>query len=117
MALGGTAHVVQIVVMALITGTVHRASSEEQQAQTKDPGESAQRVLDVEPVRRLGEHRSACHYELTPQGVIPIIFAISYDVARPAACSPTCSRAAPAGHERLPVDHHQLAGDRGQSSS
>ena len=74
---GGTAHLVQIVVMALIAVAVTAAVIEVQQAQRKVPVQSAQRVLNVRTGQAAQGRRNFLPLRVNAAGVIPIIFAIS----------------------------------------
>jgi preprotein translocase subunit SecY len=74
---GGTAHIVQIVVMALIAVAVTAGVIEVQQAQRKIPVQSAQRVLNVRTGQASQGRRNFLPLRVNAAGVIPIIFAIS----------------------------------------
>ncbi|HEV3273452.1 MAG TPA: preprotein translocase subunit SecY [Candidatus Dormibacteraeota bacterium] len=74
---GGTAHVIQIVVMALIAVAVTAGVIEVQQAQRKVPVQSAQRVLNVRTGQAAQGRRNFLPLRVNAAGVIPIIFAIS----------------------------------------
>ena len=74
---GGTAHIVQIVVMALIAVAVTAGVIEVQQAQRKVPVQSAQRVLNVRTGQAAQGRRNFLPLRVNAAGVIPIIFAIS----------------------------------------
>jgi len=74
---GGTAHLIQIVVMALIAVAVTAAVIEVQQAQRKVPVQSAQRVLNVRTGQAAQGRRNFLPLRVNAAGVIPIIFAIS----------------------------------------
>ena len=74
---GGTAHVIQIVVMALIAVAVTAGVIEVQQAQRKVPVQSAQRVLNVRTGQAAQGRRNFLPLQVNAAGVIPIIFAIS----------------------------------------
>ncbi len=74
---GGTAHIIQIVVMALIAVAVTAGVIEVQQAQRKVPVQSAQRVLNVRTGQAAQGRRNFLPLRVNAAGVIPIIFAIS----------------------------------------
>jgi preprotein translocase subunit SecY len=74
---GGTAHIIQIVVMAIIAVAVTAAVIEVQQAQRKIPVQSAQRVLNVRTGQASQGRRNFLPLRVNAAGVIPIIFAIS----------------------------------------
>ncbi len=74
---GGTAHIIQIVVMALIAVAVTAGVIEVQQAQRKIPVQSAQRVLNVRTGQASQGRRNFLPLRVNAAGVIPIIFAIS----------------------------------------
>jgi preprotein translocase subunit SecY len=74
---GGTAHIIQIVIMAIIAVAVTAAVIEVQQAQRKVPVQSAQRVLNVRTGQASQGRRNFLPLRVNAAGVIPIIFAIS----------------------------------------
>ncbi|MGD0194574.1 MAG: preprotein translocase subunit SecY [Candidatus Dormibacteria bacterium] len=74
---GGAAHIVQIVIMALIAVAVTAGVIEVQQAQRKVPVQSAQRVLNVRTGQASQGRRNFLPLRVNAAGVIPIIFAIS----------------------------------------
>ncbi len=74
---GGTAHIIQIVVMAIIAVAVTAGVIEVQQAQRKIPVQSAQRVLNVRTGQASQGRRNFLPLRVNAAGVIPIIFAIS----------------------------------------
>ncbi|MFZ0178411.1 MAG: preprotein translocase subunit SecY [Candidatus Dormiibacterota bacterium] len=74
---GGTAHIIQIVVMAIIAVAVTAGVIEVQQAQRKVPVQSAQRVLNVRTGQASQGRRNFLPLRVNAAGVIPIIFAIS----------------------------------------
>ncbi len=74
---GGTAHIIQIVVMAIIAVAVTAGVIEVQQAQRKVPVQSAQRVLNVRTGQAAQGRRNFLPLRVNAAGVIPIIFAIS----------------------------------------
>jgi preprotein translocase subunit SecY len=74
---GGTAHIIQIVIMAIIAVAVTAAVIEVQQAQRKIPVQSAQRVLNVRTGQASQGRRNFLPLRVNAAGVIPIIFAIS----------------------------------------
>jgi preprotein translocase subunit SecY len=74
---GGTAHIIQIVIMALIAVAVTAGVIEVQQAQRKVPVQSAQRVLNVRTGQASQGRRNFLPLRVNAAGVIPIIFAIS----------------------------------------
>jgi preprotein translocase subunit SecY len=74
---GGTAHIIQIVIMAIIAVAVTAAVIEVQQAQRKVPVQSAQRVLNVRTGQAAQGRRNFLPLRVNAAGVIPIIFAIS----------------------------------------
>ena len=74
---GGTAHIIQIVIMAIIAVAVTAAVIEVQQAQRKIPVQSAQRVLNVRTGQAAQGRRNFLPLRVNAAGVIPIIFAIS----------------------------------------
>jgi len=74
---GGSAHIIQIVVMAIIAVAVTAAVIEVQQAQRKIPVQSAQRVLNVRTGQAAQGRRNFLPLRVNAAGVIPIIFAIS----------------------------------------
>ena len=74
---GGTAHLVQLVVMTLIAVAVTAGVIEVQQAQRKVPVQSAQRVLNVRTGVAAQGRRNFLPLRVNAAGVIPIIFAIS----------------------------------------
>jgi len=74
---GGTAHLIQIVVMAIIAVAVTAGVIEVQQAQRKVPVQSAQRVLNVRTGQASQGRRNFLPLRVNAAGVIPIIFAIS----------------------------------------
>ncbi|HWW08804.1 MAG TPA: preprotein translocase subunit SecY [Candidatus Acidoferrales bacterium] len=74
---GGSAHVVQLVVMALIAVAVTAGIIEVQQAQRKIPVQSAQRVLNPRTGMAAQGRRNFLPLRVNAAGVIPIIFAIS----------------------------------------
>ena len=74
---GGTAHVVQLVVMTVIAVAVTAGIIEVQQAQRKVPVQSAQRVLNVRTGMAAQGRRNFLPLRVNAAGVIPIIFAIS----------------------------------------
>ena len=74
---GGTAHVVQLVVMTAIAIAVTAGIIEVQQAQRKIPVQSAQRVLNPRTGMASQGRRNFLPLRVNAAGVIPIIFAIS----------------------------------------
>ncbi|MFZ0128954.1 MAG: preprotein translocase subunit SecY [Candidatus Dormiibacterota bacterium] len=74
---GGTAHIIQIFVMAIIAVAVTAGVIEVQQAQRKIPVQSAQRVLNVRTGQASQGRRNFLPLRVNAAGVIPIIFAIS----------------------------------------
>jgi preprotein translocase subunit SecY len=74
---GGSAHIIQIVVMAIIAVAVTAGVIEVQQAQRKVPVQSAQRVLNVRTGQAAQGRRNFLPLRVNAAGVIPIIFAIS----------------------------------------
>jgi preprotein translocase subunit SecY len=74
---GGTAHVIQLVVMTIIAVVVTAGVIEVQQAQRKVPVQSAQRVLNVRTGMASQGRRNFLPLRVNAAGVIPIIFAIS----------------------------------------
>src|ERR1019366_3862152 len=72
----GTAHIIQIVIMAIIAVAVTAAVIEVQQAQRKIPVQSAQRVLNVRTGQASQGRRNFLPLRVNAAGVIPIIFAI-----------------------------------------
>jgi len=74
---GGTGHIVQLVVMALIAVVVTAGIIQVQQAQRKIPVQSAQRVLNPRTGMAAQGRRNFLPLRVNAAGVIPIIFAIS----------------------------------------
>ena len=74
---GGSAHVIQLVVMAVIAIVVTAGIIEVQQAQRKIPVQSAQRVLNPRTGMAAQGRRNFLPLRVNAAGVIPIIFAIS----------------------------------------
>jgi preprotein translocase subunit SecY len=74
---GGTAHVIQLVLMAVIAVVVTAGIIEVQQAQRKVPVQSAQRVLNPRTGMAAQGRRNFLPLRVNAAGVIPIIFAIS----------------------------------------
>jgi preprotein translocase subunit SecY len=74
---GGTAHIFQLVLMALIAVAVTAGIIEVQQAQRKIPVQSAQRVLNPRTGVASQGRRNFLPLRVNAAGVIPIIFAIS----------------------------------------
>ncbi len=74
---GGTAHLIQLVVMTIIAVAVTAGVIEVQQAQRKVPVQSAQRVLNVRTGMASQGRRNFLPLRVNAAGVIPIIFAIS----------------------------------------
>ncbi|MBV8301161.1 MAG: preprotein translocase subunit SecY [Candidatus Dormibacteraeota bacterium] len=74
---GGSTHIIQIGVMALIAIAVTAGIIEVQQAQRKVPVESAQRVLNPRTGMAAQRRRNFLPLRVNAAGVIPIIFAIS----------------------------------------
>ncbi len=74
---GGGAHVIQLVVMAVIAVVVTAGIIEVQQAQRKIPVQSAQRVLNPRTGMAAQGRRNFLPLRVNAAGVIPIIFAIS----------------------------------------
>ena len=74
---GGTGHIIQIFVMAIIAVAVTAGVIEVQQAQRKIPVQSAQRVLNVRTGQASQGRRNFLPLRVNAAGVIPIIFAIS----------------------------------------
>ena len=74
---GGTAHVFQLVAMAIIAVVVTAGIIEVQQAQRKIPVQSAQRVLNPRTGMAAPGRRNFLPLRVNAAGVIPIIFAIS----------------------------------------
>jgi preprotein translocase subunit SecY len=74
---GGSSHVVQLVVMAIIAVVVTAGIIEVQQAQRKIPVQSAQRVLNPRTGMAAQGRRNFLPLRVNAAGVIPIIFAIS----------------------------------------
>ena len=74
---GGTAHLIQLLVMTIIAVVVTAGVIEVQQAQRKVPVQSAQRVLNVRTGMASQGRRNFLPLRVNAAGVIPIIFAIS----------------------------------------
>jgi preprotein translocase subunit SecY len=74
---GGTAHVLQLLVMAVVAISVTAFIIEVQQAQRKIPIQSAQRVVNPRAGQAVQGRRSFLPLRVNAGGVIPIIFAIS----------------------------------------
>jgi preprotein translocase subunit SecY len=74
---GGSAHVIQLVLMAAIAVIVTAGIIEVQQAQRKIPVQSAQRVLNPRTGMAAQGRRNFLPLRVNAAGVIPIIFAIS----------------------------------------
>src|SRR5207253_6053552 len=74
---GGSAHVLQLIFMALIAIIVTAGIIEVQQAQRKVPVQSAQRVLNPRTGAAAQGRRNFLPLRVNAAGVIPIIFAIS----------------------------------------
>jgi preprotein translocase subunit SecY len=74
---GGTSHIVQLVIMAIVAVTVTAFIIEVQQAQRKIPIQSAQRVVNPRAGQAVQGRRSFLPLRVNAGGVIPIIFAIS----------------------------------------
>ena len=74
---GGSTHVVQLVVMAVIAVVVTAGIIEVQQAQRKIPVQSAQRLLNPRTGMAAQGRRNFLPLRVNAAGVIPIIFAIS----------------------------------------
>ena len=76
-AQGGSSHVFQLVLIALIAVIVTAGIIEVQQAQRKIPIQSAQRVINPRAGQAIQGRRSFLPLKVNAGGVIPIIFAIS----------------------------------------
>ncbi|HVS41399.1 MAG TPA: preprotein translocase subunit SecY [Candidatus Dormibacteraeota bacterium] len=74
---GGTGHVLQLIVMAVVAISVTAFIIEVQQAQRKIPIQSAQRVVNPRAGQAVQGRRSFLPLRVNAGGVIPIIFAIS----------------------------------------
>ena len=74
---GGTGHVLQLIVMAVVAISVTAFIIEVQQAQRKIPIQSAQRVVNPRAGPAVQGRRSFLPLRVNAGGVIPIIFAIS----------------------------------------
>ncbi len=76
-SVGGTAHILTIIVMGAVAITVTAFIIEVQQAQRKIPIQSAQRVVNPRAGQAVQGRRSFLPLRVNAGGVIPIIFAIS----------------------------------------
>jgi len=74
---GGTGHILQLIVMAVVAISVTAFIIEVQQAQRKIPIQSAQRVVNPRAGQATQGRRSFLPLRVNAGGVIPIIFAIS----------------------------------------
>lgn len=74
---GGTGHILQLLVMAVVAVAVTAFIIEVQQAQRKIPIQSAQRVVNPRAGQAVQGRRSFLPLRVNAGGVIPIIFAIS----------------------------------------
>jgi preprotein translocase subunit SecY len=74
---GGSGHIIQLVLMAVIAVVVTAGIIEVQQAQRKIPVQSAQRVLNPRTGMAAPGRRNFLPLRVNAAGVIPIIFAIS----------------------------------------
>ncbi len=74
---GGTGHILTIIVMGVVAITVTAFIIEVQQAQRKIPIQSAQRVVNPRAGQAVQGRRSFLPLRVNAGGVIPIIFAIS----------------------------------------
>ena len=74
---GGSTHILQLVIMAVIAVAVTAGIIEVQQAQRKIPVQSAQRVLNPRTGMASQGRRNFLPLRVNAAGVIPIIFAIS----------------------------------------
>jgi preprotein translocase subunit SecY len=76
-SVGGTAHILTIIVFAVLAVSVTAFIIEVQQAQRKIPIQSAQRVVNPRAGQAVQGRRSFLPLRVNAGGVIPIIFAIS----------------------------------------
>ena len=76
-AQGGSSHIFQLVLIAMIAVLVTAGIIEVQQAQRKIPIQSAQRVINPRAGQAIQGRRSFLPLKVNAGGVIPIIFAIS----------------------------------------